>query len=45
MSDIPLDHPADEPSRSLAGQNRIRLIGMGFGVAFLAIAASSAISR
>ncbi|WP_373505394.1 peptidoglycan D,D-transpeptidase FtsI family protein [Aestuariivirga sp.] len=40
MTDIPQEpaHEDDERPRTLGGQNRIRLIGLFFGVAFLAIA-------
>lgn len=38
MSDLSHDMQAGEPPNFLRGQNRIRLIGMFFGVAFLAIA-------
>ena len=37
MSDISHNMRAEDTPRTLRGQNRIRLIGMGFGVAFLAI--------
>ena len=39
MTDLTKDHnPDDEKPRRLAGQNRIRLIGICFGSAFLVIA-------
>ena len=40
MTDAAQDHlPTDETPRRLGGQNRIRLMGLCFGAAFLAIAA------